>query len=160
MQIQELIPNYLDKECFPVIFADGPQTASILELNRFDLVFFTGSSAVGKKVYQAAACHLTPVVLELGGKNPVWIDETADIATAAKRILWGRCTNTGQICLSPDYVLLPQKIIGQFVKCLQQAALEMFGGSAELSQSYNGKIINKNHFDRITQLLGATNGKN
>ena len=66
----------MDKDCFPVIFADGPQTASILESNRFDLVFFTGSSAIGKKVYQAASAHLTPVVLELGGKNPVWVDDT------------------------------------------------------------------------------------
>lgn len=80
----ELIPLYLDKDAFPIIFANGPETADILAQFRFDLVFFTGSSQIGKLVYQAAAAHLTPVVLELGGKNPVWVDETADLDNAAK----------------------------------------------------------------------------
>ena len=80
----ELIPMYLDKEAYPVVFADGPETSSILENYRFDLVFFTGSTQIGKMVYQAAAAHLTPVVLELGGKNPVWVDGTADLENAAK----------------------------------------------------------------------------
>ena len=80
----ELVPLYLDKEAFPIVFANGPETASLLENYRFDLVFFTGSSHIGKLVYQAAAAHLTPVVLELGGKNPVWVDESADLDNAAK----------------------------------------------------------------------------
>ena len=97
--IKELLPQYMDSQCYPAIFANGEETASILDAHRFDLVFFTGSSRIGSLIYQAAAKHLTPVVLELGGKNPVWVDDSADLETAAKRIMWGKCTNTGNVLL-------------------------------------------------------------
>lgn len=122
------------------------------------MVFFTGSSHVGRLVYQAAAMHLTPVILELGGKNPVWLDKSFDFNLAARRILWARTVNTGQLCLSPEYVLLPADCVTDFVKELKKVAVEFFGHRMELSSSYNGKIINKFHFDRIRTLLQTTNG--
>jgi len=157
--LKELIPRYLDKSAFPTIFADGQETANLLKQHRFDLVFFTGSSTVGRLVYQAAAAQLTPVVLELGGKNPVYLDRKFDLTLAAKRILWARTVNSGQLCLSPEYVLLPKDIVDNFVAALRKVSNDFFGARPELSTSYSGKIINKFHFERIRTLLQNTNGE-
>ncbi|CAG7722688.1 unnamed protein product, partial [Allacma fusca] len=95
---------YLDSECYHVVLADATATKSLLT-HRFDYIFFTGSVPVAKSILQAAAPNLTPVTLELGGKSPVYIDETACCKMAVKRILWSKCVNTGQTCMAPDYII-------------------------------------------------------
>ena len=102
---------------------------------------------------------MTPVVLELGGKNPVWVDPSFDLKLAAKRIWWARTINSGQICLAPEFVLLPKGCLDKFVKQLKIVSEEFYGTKPELSSSYSGKIINKMHFERIRTMLQNTNGK-
>ncbi|CAG7722320.1 unnamed protein product [Allacma fusca] len=106
---------YLDSECYQVVLADAIGTKSLLT-NRFDYIFFTGSTQVGKSVLQMAATHLTPVTLELGGKSPVFIDETACCKMAVKRILWAKCINLGQTCVAPDYVICSKQVQESFIR--------------------------------------------
>jgi len=152
-----LFEKYLDNEAFPCIVTDGPGSAKLLK-ERFDLIFFTGGPAIGKLVMQAAAQHLTPVVLELGGKNPVWIDPSCDINRAARSIMWAKGSNTGQICLCPDYLLVPRsvkpKLIAEFKKVLKD-----FYGDDPRKSDYNGKIINERHTNRLVNLIKTTTGK-
>jgi aldehyde dehydrogenase (NAD+) len=108
--IQELLPKYLDNECFRVVCGDVQVTTELLSL-RWDKIFFTGSTRVGRIVSRAAAEHLTPVSLELGGKSPTIIDESVvDLDLAAQRIMWGKCVNAGQTCIAPDYVYVHEKV--------------------------------------------------
>uniref|UniRef100_A0A7M4FXC9 Aldehyde dehydrogenase family 3 member B1-like n=1 Tax=Crocodylus porosus TaxID=8502 RepID=A0A7M4FXC9_CROPO len=102
--IAEMLPNYLDKDCFAVVTAGVEETTKLLE-NKFDYIFFTGNPRVGKIIMKAAATHLTPVTLELGGKNPCYVADQCDLQNAANRIVWGRFFNAGQSCIAPDYVL-------------------------------------------------------
>ena len=106
----ELIPRYLDQKCIRVV-EGGIETSTNILKQKFDLIFFTGSTPVGKIVMSAAAQHLTPVILELGGKSPVIVTADADIALAARRIVWGKFMNCGQTCVAPDYVLVDQGVI-------------------------------------------------
>ena len=108
--LEHLITMYLDRDCFAVINGDAAVSGALLEL-KWDKIFFTGSTRVGKIVMQAAAKNLTPVSLELGGKSPTYIDESvADINLVAQRIIWGKMMNTGQTCIAPDYVLCHAKV--------------------------------------------------
>lgn len=120
----------------------------------FDHIFFTGSTAIGKVVMEAAAKHLTSVTLELGGKSPTIIDDTANIAEAAVKIAWGKLTNAGQTCIAPDYILIPEGRQQAFITAYQEAAHKMFfkaDGTPDLD-SY-AKIINEKHFERIKSLI-------
>ncbi|KAJ8916843.1 hypothetical protein NQ315_005850 [Exocentrus adspersus] len=118
-----LLPNYIDPQCYPVVLGGVEVTTELLQ-QRFDYIFFTGSPQVGKIVHLAANKYLTPTTLELGGKSPVYIDSTADMDITAKRIMWGKIQNAGQVCVSPDYVLCTKKVQEKFVfyaaKALQQ----------------------------------------
>merc|ERR1719471_1883252 len=109
-----LIPKYMDPECVSVVGAEADRdrhfTSKLLE-NAFDYIFFTGSPSVGKHIARAAADNLTPVCLELGGKNPVFVDRSADINMAAKRTVWGRNMNAGQQCIAPDFVYCHEEVI-------------------------------------------------
>lgn len=102
--ITELLPKYLNNECFHVYNGGVNETTQLLN-EKFDYILYTGSSAVGKIVHQAAAKHLTPTTLELGGKSPVYLDDSVDIEVAASRIIWGKLVNCGQTCIAPDYLL-------------------------------------------------------
>ncbi|KAG9339751.1 hypothetical protein JZ751_022417 [Albula glossodonta] len=104
--MEELLPLYLDKEMYPVVTGGVPETQELLK-QRFDHIFYTGNSTVGKLVMEAASRHLTPVTLELGGKSPCYIDKDCDITIACRRITWGKYTNCGQTCIAPDYILSP-----------------------------------------------------
>lgn len=154
--MEKLFAEYLDNEAFPCFVTDGPGSAVLLK-ERFDLIFFTGGPAIGKLVMQAAAVNLTPVILELGGKNPVWIDPSCDINRAARSILWAKGSNTGQICLCPDYILVPkshkQALIEEFKK-----TLTLFYGDDIKNSDYNGKIINKRHTERLIKYIETTTG--
>jgi len=109
----------------PDVGEDYELTAAILE-NKFDLIFFTGSSNGGKYVMSQAAKQLTPVVLEMGGKNPVIVDSSADIDVACKQILFSRVINCGQQCISPDYVLCEQEVVDQFIERCQHWSKQFF----------------------------------
>ncbi|XP_044758182.1 aldehyde dehydrogenase, dimeric NADP-preferring-like [Coccinella septempunctata] len=149
--IAKLLPNYLNTDCYQVLCGGVPETTEILK-QKFDYIFYTGSTAVGKIIYEAAHKHLTPVTLELGGKSPVYIDNTADMEIAAKRILWGKCVNAGQTCVAPDYILCTKEVQEKFLIYAEQAIKEFFGNSVKASPDF-ARIINDYHFNRLVRLL-------
>lgn len=118
----------------------------------FDLIFFTGSTTVGKKVMAAAAKNLTPVILELGGKSPSIVDKTADIALAARRIVWGKFINAGQTCIAPDFLIVHNSIVNEFLPLLVKEIAGLYSADSSTSP-YFGRIINPLAFDRLIGLL-------
>uniref|UniRef100_A0A3Q4H372 Aldehyde dehydrogenase n=1 Tax=Neolamprologus brichardi TaxID=32507 RepID=A0A3Q4H372_NEOBR len=124
--LRALLPRYLDKDLYPVVTGSVSETQELLRL-RFDHIVFTGSSTVAKLVMEAAARHLTPVTLELGGKSPCYIDKNCNIRVACRRITWGKFINCGQTCIAPDYILCEPCIQGRVVECIRQTLLEIFG---------------------------------
>ena len=127
------------------------ENAGLLE-EHFDYIFFTGSPSVGRLVMEKASAHLTPVSLELGGKSPVIVDETADIALTARRLAWGKCVNAGQTCVAPDYVLVHRSRETALVEALITEMRRMYT-SAPLANPILPKIINQRHFERLVGLL-------
>jgi aldehyde dehydrogenase (NAD+) len=140
------------------VVTGGVGVATELLRQRFDYIFFTGSTAVGKIVMRCAAEHLTPCTLELGGKSPVLVADDANIEVAARRIMWGKCINAGQSCIAPDYVLCPPGKVDQFVEYCKQAATKYYGEDPKLSSDY-GRIINDRHFQRVMGLLSRSRGR-
>ena len=130
----------------------GPKTGSTLLEERFDHIFFTGSQTVGKIVATAAAKHLTPLTLELGGKSPAILDEDVDLRRAARRIAWGKFLNAGQTCIAPDYVLVPTAMKEDLLSGLAKNIENYFGENPVESPDF-GRIINRYHFDRLTSYL-------
>ncbi len=144
------------RECFPtkyvaVVTGGRRENARLLE-QKFDLVFFTGSQAVGREVLRHCAEHLTPAVLELGGKSPCIVDATADLSLAARRIVFGKFLNCGQTCVAPDYVLCEKSVMDQLVRELIRQVKCQYG-QTPLSNPDYGKIINRKHFDRLLGLI-------
>ncbi len=131
------------------------ETTSLLK-QHFDFIFFTGSTAVGKIVMQAAAQNLTPVCLELGGKSPCIIDQNTDLKLAAKRIVWGKFLNVGQTCIAPDYVLIHHTLEADFLKYAQQFITEFYGRDPQKSNDF-GRIVSPKHFKRLCRLLENSN---
>ena len=149
----ELVPRYLDNDAIAVIEGDGECSQELIAQG-FDHICFTGGTEIGRKVYEGAAPHLTPVTLELGGKSPVIVAADADLDVAAKRIAWTKLINSGQICIAPDYVLADAKIRDQLVDKIKDAVTTF-----EAENPSGGKrIVNERHFDRLTASLAATKG--
>ncbi|KAJ8514395.1 hypothetical protein ONZ45_g8071 [Pleurotus djamor] len=151
--LAKLLPLYLDQSAYRVILGDAEVTSKALELP-----WDHGSGRVGRIIASAAAQHLTPVTLELGGKSPVIIAADCDIELAAKRILWGKITNSGQICASPDHVYIVRERLASFVDALTKCYADFFPNGV-LGTKTMGHIINKTHFHRLTKLLERTKGK-
>lgn len=149
----DIVAEVFDPDYVTVI-QGGREANQDLLAEEFDLIFFTGSPAVGKVAMHAAAEHLTPVVLELGGKSPCIVDSTADIGLAAKRIAWGKFLNAGQTCVAPDYIYAHQDVAGSLVDELQCAIEELYGADPISSPDYP-RIVNARHFDRLRGLLGS-----
>ncbi|MEU3306542.1 aldehyde dehydrogenase family protein [Nocardiopsis sp. NPDC006832] len=151
--LAELVPRYLDTEAVAVVEGGVPESTALLE-ERFDHIFYTGNAAVARIVMASAVKHLTPVTLELGGKSPAVVEPGVDLATTARRLVWGKFTNAGQTCVAPDYVLA----IGDTARGLQRelatAITEMFGSDPKTSPDY-GRIVNERHFDRLSALLDS-----
>ncbi|KAM7088573.1 aldehyde dehydrogenase family 3 member A2 isoform 1-T1 [Ciconia maguari] len=147
----DLLPQYLDRELYPVVTGGVPETTELLE-QRFDHILYTGNSRVGKIVMAAAAKHLTPVTLELGGKSPCYIDKDCDLAVACRRITWGKYMNCGQTCIAPDYILCDPSIQSKVVENIKATLQEFYGEDVKSSPDYE-RIINKHHFRRILGLL-------
>ncbi|MGV3561419.1 aldehyde dehydrogenase family protein [Larkinella arboricola] len=152
--IREMIRSLFTEEEVAVVEGDATVAQKLLELP-FDHIFFTGSTAVGKQVLAAAARNLTSVTLELGGKSPCLVDETADIEATARRIAWGKWVNSGQTCVAPDYVLVQRSVKDRLVEAIRKAVQRMYnadGKGVQASESY-ARIINNRHFDRLKALL-------
>jgi len=149
--IAEIISNVFSKNHVDVI-EGGVEVSQNLLSQKWDYIFFTGSVAVGKIVAKAAAEYMTPLTLELGGKNPCIIDETANIKLAAKRIVWGKFINAGQTCIAPDYLLVQKKVKSQLVEHLKQEIVNAYSDNPELSPDYT-RIINTRNWDRLKNLI-------
>ncbi|MBR2465372.1 MAG: aldehyde dehydrogenase [Clostridia bacterium] len=143
-------------ECFSseyvCVVTGGREENSALLLQKFDMVFFTGSQAVGKEVLRKCAEHLTPAVLELGGKSPCIVDKSADIKLAARRIVFGKYLNCGQTCVAPDYILCESSVKDSFIKEAVNEIKRQYGERPLENPDY-GKIINEKHFDRLIGLI-------
>uniref|UniRef100_A0A8D1AU82 aldehyde dehydrogenase [NAD(P)(+)] n=2 Tax=Sus scrofa TaxID=9823 RepID=A0A8D1AU82_PIG len=151
--LAEVLPRYLDQSCFAVVLGGPEETGQLLE-HKFDHIFFTGSPRVGKIVMTAAAKHLTPVTLELGGKNPCYVDDNCDPQTVANRVAWFRYFNTGQTCVAPDYILCSPETQARLLPALQSAITRFYGDDPRASPDL-GRIINHKHFQRLRGLLSC-----
>ncbi|MFF2246880.1 aldehyde dehydrogenase family protein [Arthrobacter sp. NPDC058130] len=147
------IPEYLAGAA--EVIEGGITETSALLAERFDHIFFTGGEAAAKAVMRAAAEHLTPVTLELGGKSPAYVDATTDLATAAKRIAWVRFMNAGQTCVAPDYVLAREDVLAPLQAELIKAVAALFGPDPAASPSY-GRIVDDRHFARLAALADGS----
>ncbi len=147
------LTDYLDPECFAVVEGAVEESTALLK-EHFDHIIYTGGGAVGRIVMTAAAKHLTPVTLELGGKSPCIVLPDTDLEIAARRIAWGRFMNAGQTCVAPDYVMTDKDTERKLLPLIAEALEGMFGQDAQASDSY-GRIVNRRHFDRLTGLLDS-----
>ena len=149
--IEELVESAFPAERAAVVTGGREENAALLE-QKFDVIFFTGSQAVGKTVMAKAAEHLTPVVLELGGKSPCIVDETANIPLAARRIVFGKFLNCGQTCVAPDYILCHSSVKEELLTELKRQISAQFGAEPLQNKDY-GKIVNGKHFTRLLGLM-------
>ncbi|HBI0893327.1 TPA: aldehyde dehydrogenase [Staphylococcus aureus] len=151
--IKRLINETFDANYIEVIEGGIEETQTLIHLS-FDYVFFTGSENVGKIVYQAASENLVPVTLEMGGKSPVIVDETANIKVASERICFGKFTNAGQTCVAPDYILVHESVKDDLITALSKTLREFYGQNIQQSPDY-GRIVNLKHYHRLTSLLNS-----
>ncbi|KAI9067689.1 NAD-aldehyde dehydrogenase [Trametes sanguinea] len=155
--LAELLPKYLDNELYHVVNGGVPETTKVLEL-KWDHIMYTGNGRVGRIVAAAAAKHLTPLTLELGGKNPAVVDPKVDVKMAARRLLWGRFSNAGQICLCPEYVLVPAEFQDTLVEAFKEAYQRFYPEGPEKSDSFS-RIVTSAHAARIKRMIDETKGK-
>lgn len=149
--IKDIIEDTFDEAYVSVVEGGIEETQTLLSLP-FDYMFFTGSEKVGKIVCEAAARKLIPVTLELGGKSPVIVDDTANIKVASERISFGKFTNAGQTCVAPDYILVQRKVKNDLIKALKKTITEFYGENIEKSPDF-GRIVNQKHFNRLNDLI-------
>lgn len=149
--IANLIQKTFDPDYIAVVEGDA-DTSKALLAEKFDHIFFTGGTAIGKIVMEAAAKHLTPVTLELGGKSPCIVDANTDLKDTAKRITWGKYLNAGQTCIAPDYLLVDRRIKSDLLTEMQKCVMEFYGQEPEKSSDY-ARIISHRHFERLVPLL-------
>ena len=150
--IADMIGNEFDPGYLAAVEGGVEETKALLE-QRFDYIFFTGGTRVGKIVMAAATRHLTPVTLELGGKNPCIVDASADLDKAARRIAWGKFVNAGQTCIAPDFVLVEKSIKAVLLARLAAAIESFYGADPKTSPDF-GRIVNDHHFERLRALMG------
>jgi aldehyde dehydrogenase (NAD+) len=151
--LARLIPRHLDPACVQVFEGGLPETTALLA-ERFDHILYTGGPTAARAVLEAAARHLTPVTLELGGKSPVIVDDSANLEVAARRILWCKLFNVGQTCLAPDYVLVPRRLESALIERFQSTLRAFYGEDPRRSPDL-GRIVNAHHFRRLVRLLDS-----
>lgn len=149
--LHEKLPAYIDAQSLQVVTGDHTVAEALLA-EKFDLIFYTGSSRIGKLVMQAAAVNLTPVTLELGGKCPCIVSHDTDLEVAARRLAWGKFLNAGQTCVAPDYVLVHASVYQRFLELLADTITEFYGRHPRKSPDY-GRLVNQQHYQRLTGLL-------
>ncbi|GLB44380.1 putative aldehyde dehydrogenase family protein [Lyophyllum shimeji] len=155
--LAQLVPKYLDHSTYRVVLGAVPETTKLLEL-QWDHIFYTGNGRIARIIATAAAKHLTPLTLELGGKSPVIVDGTFDIGLAAKRILWGKINNAGQICVAPDHVLVLREKQEELAAAFK-AAYDLFYPEGALNSTSISRIVSDAHFERLKGLLERTKGE-
>jgi acyl-CoA reductase-like NAD-dependent aldehyde dehydrogenase len=149
--ISNIFPKYLDSDAISVVCGGVDETQCLLK-EKFDKICYTGSTTVGREIMKAAAAHLTPVLLELGGKSPVIVDKSINLVKAVPRIIWGKFLNSGQTCIAPDYAMVHKDVYIPFLKeCVK--VIEKFYGEDQQDSKDLGRIINKRHVNRLKQLL-------
>lgn len=151
--IVRLIRSTFSADYVDIVEGEAEVTSALLDLP-FDLIFFTGSTRVGKIVMEKAAKHLTPVVMELGGKSPAIVGADADMELAAKRIMWGRLQNAGQLCVAPDYCLVHESVKEKFVDSCKRAIRKMYGEDVKRSPDY-GRIVSERYAERLRSMIEA-----
>lgn len=151
--IKQMIAETFEENYIHVVEGEKDEVEALIHAS-FDFIFFTGSVATGKVIMRAAADRLTPIVLELGGKSPAIVDQTANLQVAAKRIVWGKFTNNGQTCVAPDYVLVHSSVYKKFMKILKQTITAFYGENPQQSDDY-GRIVHVRHFDKLNTILEA-----
>lgn len=151
--VEDILTSCFDPEYVAVVTGGREANSSLLE-QRFDYIFFTGGGTVGRLVMEAAAKHFTPVTLELGGKSPCIVDESTALKISAQRIAWGKCLNSGQTCVAPDYLLVHRKVKDEFLAHLQGYIRKYFGDQPHNNPDYP-KLINERHFNRIKELISS-----
>ncbi len=149
--LTRLIDECFESEYIAVTATDAHTTEMLLQ-ERFDYIFYTGGVRFGKSVMEAAARHLTPVTLELGGKSPCIVDDDADLPVAARRIVWGKLLNCGQTCVAPDYLIVHSTIKDRLIDAIRQEIARQYGEDPRLSPDYP-RIVNRRHIDRLLPLL-------
>lgn len=149
--VEKIVGECFAPEYVAVVMGGRAENTALLD-QKFDFVFFTGSQSVGKEVLRRTAEHLTPAVLELGGKSPCIVDASANIKLAAKRIVFGKYLNCGQTCVAPDYILCERAVKDEFVKAVVAEIKKQYGEDP-LANEYYGKIINEKHFARLCGLI-------
>ncbi|CCG81433.1 Aldehyde dehydrogenase [Taphrina deformans PYCC 5710] len=160
MVMQEIIHRYLDNDCYRVVQGAIPETTHLLNEQKWDSIFYTGGGAVGRIVAAAGAKNLTPVTLELGGKNAVIITKNADLKLAARRVAWGKFTNAGQTCVAPDYILFTDPgLEDKFTEEFRKQIADFYPEESWRKPGTFTRIVNENHFKRIKGLLDATSGQ-
>jgi aldehyde dehydrogenase (NAD+) len=151
--IGELLSECFEPEFACAVLGAIPETQQLLA-QRWDYIFYTGSTSVGRIVMTAAAENLTPVTLELGGKNPCIVTQHADVRAAAKRIAWGKCFNAGQTCVAPDFVLVHSSVHAELIGEIGSAIAGFYGPDPATSPDY-GRVVNRAHLDRLVGLLAG-----
>jgi aldehyde dehydrogenase (NAD+) len=153
--IASLLPKYLDMNAIAVIEGGKEPTTELLALE-FDKIFYTGGEAVGKIVMQAAAKHLTPVTLELGGKSPCIIDKNIDLITACNRIVWGKLMNVGQTCIAPDYLMVHHSNLDNVIDALKKVITQQYKKDI-IKNKFYGRIVSQGHCERLVGYLKDQN---
>ncbi len=150
--VNKLISDNFPKEEIAVIEGGPDETNAVIDSN-VDYIFYTGSTSVGRIIYQRAAKFLTPVTLELGGKSPCVIQDVKSLKLITKRIVWGKFMNAGQTCIAPDYILMPEKYKDDFIKYFKKHVESFYGENPHLSKDYS-RIISRRHYERLKGFLG------
>lgn len=149
--LEKIVRSAFDEEYVAVVQGDRSVNTALLN-ERYDIIFFTGSPTLGRVVMRAAAEHLTPVVLELGGKSPVVVDRSANVELAAKRVAWGKALNSGQTCIAPDYVLIHRDVKEQFISAFARAVEQLYGTDLRVSPHYV-RMVSARAFERVAGYL-------
>jgi acyl-CoA reductase-like NAD-dependent aldehyde dehydrogenase len=149
--LREMFGRHFDEQYISVVTGDAATVTDLLK-QKFDYVFYTGSERVGRIIMAAAAAHLTPVTLELGGKSPCIIDRDCNLEQTVRRVAWGKFINAGQVCVAPDYLLVPKEMVQETVEKLKRTIARFYGKNPRISEDY-GRIVNKRHFERLSGYL-------
>lgn len=155
--MQKVIEGYLEQSCYRIVQGAIPQSTALLE-QKWDKIFYTGGASVGTIIAKKAAETLTPVVLELGGRNPAIVTKNADIRLAARRLLWGKVHNAGQVCVSQNYTLIDREVFDRFVLELRQAMKEYYPNGTRNTEDF-GRIINNRQWQRLKKMLDNSQGQ-
>lgn len=155
--LERIIGNYLDPSCYACVQGAIPETTALLD-QKWDKIFYTGGAAVGKIIAKKAAETLTPLTLELGGRNPAIVTRNADVRLAARRLLWGKFLNAGQVCISQNYILIDKEVLPRFLSELKAAMKEFYPDGAQASPDY-GRIVNERQWRRLKSMLDSSEGQ-